>query len=408
MQTGLYRYGLFAGALAFAGLPLYLHAPKFFVDEYGLSLTAIGIILLLLRGLDFLQDPLIGAWIDRAGKYRGMIGFGAAAVIAGAMIMLFVYDASSNPQLWFVISMILLFSAYSTLTILFYSQGIAKAEALGKDGHIQVAGWREAGALVGVCIAAVLPTIFASMDMVRPMTAFALTFVIFVAIAAWMMRGEWVEVQRITGPGVRILSDPSLRRLLFIALLNAAPVAVTSNLFLFFVEYRLGAALSAGPFLLLFFLAAAVSVPFWSRCATRYGVKRSILAGMVLAIVTFGFALTLGTGDLVLFAVVCFASGAALGADMTLLPAAFARQLKASSAAGGRGFGLWNFCAKFMLALAAAIVLPSLEWAGFQVGAQNDAQALWVLSLLYAGLPCVLKFVAVGLVLTTQFEENTL
>ena len=406
MQTGLYRYGVFAAALSFAGLPLYLHAPKFFVDEYGLSLTAIGIILLALRGLDFLQDPLIGQGLDKLPTWRKTISWIAGLVMIAAMVLLFVFDAAGNPRLWFAVSMILLFSAYSTLTILFYSQGIAKADALGKNGHIQVAQWREAGALIGVCVAAALPSIFAALDLLRPMTAFAITFALIALLAILVMRNEWTVVERTEGPDVKILSDPTLRRLLIIALINAAPVAVTSNLFLFFVEYRLGAEIAAGPFLLLFFLAAAISVPFWGKVAKKHGVKTAILLGMVLAILSFGFALFLGTGDLLLFGLVCFASGAALGADMTLLPAAFAQRLEARAAAAGRGFGLWNFCAKLMLAIAAAVVLPSLELAGFKAGGANTEQSLWVLSLLYAGLPCLLKLIATGLVILTDFEEQ--
>ena len=106
MSLGLPRYGLFAGALAFAGLPLYLHAPKFFVDEYGLSLTAVGFILLALRGLDFLQDPFIGIGLDKLKSGRGILAAIAATVMAGAMILLFVFDAGGNPRLWFAISMI--------------------------------------------------------------------------------------------------------------------------------------------------------------------------------------------------------------------------------------------------------------------------------------------------------------
>lgn len=407
MSYGLYRYGFFAGALAFAGLPLYIHAPKFFVDEYGLSLTSIGLLLLALRAIDFFQDPFIGIGLDRFRSVRKAVAFIAAIIMAIAMLLLFVFDAAGNPRLWFGISMILLFTAYSTLTIMFYDQGIAKADALGENGHIQVAQWRESGALVGVCVAAVLPSIFAAMNWLAPMTAFAATFVGIMLFAAFLMRHEWQTSNKEVLPGTNIIGDPILRRLLIIALLNAAPVAVTSNLFLFFVEYRLGSATAAGPFLLLFFLAAAASVPTWGRVAKEWGIKRTMVFGMILAIVTFGFALFLGTGDLALFAIVCVASGAALGADMTLLPAAFARHLDKTSTAGGRGFGLWNFCAKFMLAFAAATVLPSLEFAGFSTNSTNSEAALWSLSLLYAGLPCALKVVALALILTTQFEEQT-
>ena len=53
-------YALFAALLACAGLPIYVHAPKFYVDEYGVSLTALGAVLFGLRLLDVVQDPLLG------------------------------------------------------------------------------------------------------------------------------------------------------------------------------------------------------------------------------------------------------------------------------------------------------------------------------------------------------------
>jgi GPH family glycoside/pentoside/hexuronide:cation symporter len=51
-----------------------------------------------------------------------------------------------------------------------------------------------------------------------------------------LMRGQWGR-RRMTAPtGFReILSDSVTRRLLLIALMNAAPVAVSSTVFLFFV-----------------------------------------------------------------------------------------------------------------------------------------------------------------------------
>ena len=53
-----------------------------------------------------------------------------------------------------------------------------------------------------------------------------------------------------------------------------------------------------------------------------------LLGGMALSILAFGCALTLGAGDTAAFAVICVASGAALGADLTLLPALFVTQCK--------------------------------------------------------------------------------
>ena len=54
------RYALFAGTLAAAGLPIYIHAPKVYVDNYDIGLADIGWLLLALRALDVVQDPLLG------------------------------------------------------------------------------------------------------------------------------------------------------------------------------------------------------------------------------------------------------------------------------------------------------------------------------------------------------------
>jgi len=56
----LWAYALFAGALSSAGVPLYLYAPKFYFDNYGVGLATLGVALFCLRLLDVVQDPLLG------------------------------------------------------------------------------------------------------------------------------------------------------------------------------------------------------------------------------------------------------------------------------------------------------------------------------------------------------------
>jgi len=127
---------------------------------------------------------------------------------------------------------------------------------------------------------------------------------------------------------------------------------------------------------------------------------------MCLGIVSFGGALFLGAGDAGPFAVVCIASGAVLGADMTLLPAIFAARMGQISDAGGQAFGMWSFVSKFTLALAAVTLLPALEASGFQSGTENSAEALQMLSLLYALVPCGLKVLAIALLVATPIRDT--
>lgn len=406
-DDGLHRYAVFGAVLAGAGLPIYIHAPTFFAQQYGLSLTAIGTALFGLRIMDFVQDPALGLFADTLGRWRGLAVAVATALLSIAMIALFAVPAPVDPLIWFVGCLVVLFSAFSFLWILFYARGIARGEALGHEGPLRLAAWREGGTLTGICLASIVPSLLLLTDLPNPLAIFAIGFAVAAAVAAWMMAPEWDRPMARSEGGLRLLlADPVLRRLLIISLFNAAPLAVSASLFLFFVEYRLGSATAAGPLLLVFFLAAAVSAPVWSRIAARRGVKRTLIVAMLMAIGSFSFAVFLGDGDALLFGVICLFSGAALGADMTLLPALFSHNVDRVQGGGGQAFGLWNFCSKFTLALAAATVLPVLDRAGFTPDGQNPPQVLLALTLLYATVPSVLKIIALCVLVWTPIEED--
>ncbi|MDD7971392.1 MFS transporter [Roseinatronobacter alkalisoli] len=406
----LWGYGLFGGLLAMAGLPIYIHAPKFYVDEYTVSLAALGTVLFVLRGLDFVQDPALGWLAARLRRTRAQAVAIAGMLMVLAMLALFAIPPAFAPILWFALSLTVLFSAYSFLTICFYATGTARGAELGAGGHVRLAGWRETGALLGVCVAAAAPVTLAGV-LAQPFAGFALGFVGVAALALWVMRAEWTRyaapVADAATPRLRdIVADATARRLLLIALVNALPVAITSTLFLFYAETVLQAAGWEGPLLILLFLSAAATAPLWARLAQQFGARRVLMAGMGLAACSFVFVLMLGPGDIALFALICVVSGAGIGADLTLLPALFARRMAELSPEAAQGFGLWAFVTKATLALAALIVFPALDLAGFSAGGANPDSAILALMLLYAALPSVLKLLALVLLARTPLTEN--
>ena len=409
MTPRLYAWSLFAALIATAGLPIYIHAPKFYVDSYGVSLASMGFVLAALRLIDVVQDPALG-WLAESTRPRRKTGVALAVLLlVASMAALFAVTPPIAPLWWFALCLTGLFSAFSFLTICFYAEGVAKAETLGPGGHIRLAGWREGGSLLGVCLAAVAPVALATATD-SPFTAFAALFALLAIAATLTMRSQWQGHAAEPTPSPfalfrPVLADRLARRLLLIALLNATPVAVTSTLFLFFVESRLGLPGWEGPLLLLFFLAAALSTPVWTTLARRYGPRPVLLSAMVLAILAFLWTFTLGTGDGIAFALICAASGAALGADLTLLPAIFAQRLSQLGTREAAAFGLWSFVSKLSLAFAAATLLPALDLAGFKPGPDNSESALRTLTLIYAALPCVLKVTAIVLLAFTPLSE---
>ena len=435
--NGLGRWALFGAMLAAVGLPVYINAPKFYVDTYGVGLAALGAVLAGLRLFDVVQDPVLGWLAERGRARRGLWVAVAGAVMAVSMVGLFAVAPPVAPLLWFALTLTGLFTAFSYLSIVFYAEGVAKAASLGRGGHLRLAGWREGGALAGITVATVAPVLLGGFGV------FAALFVGLVVLAVVLMAGQWrsgagapvaiAAVAPVVAPAVApavapvvasalapvvapapvwasfrpALADRHARRLLILSFVNSVPVAITSTLFLFFVESRLAAPGRKGPLLLLFFVAAGVSAPVWSRLAARFGARRVLLWGMALAVVSFLWAARLEAGDVAAFAVICAASGAALGADMVLLPAMFARRLDRMKQGGeAAGFGLWNFASKLSLAFAAATLLPTLQAVGFQAGVSNTPQALNWLTGLYALLPCGLKLLAIGLLVASPKTEE--
>jgi Na+/melibiose symporter-like transporter len=113
------------------------------------------------------------------------------------------------------------------------------------------------------------------------------------------------------------------------------------------------------------------------------------------------------------FAVVCVASGLALGADLALPGALLAGVIQRAGHSGhaeGAYFGWWNFATKLNLALAAGLALPLLAAFGYAPGAR-DAGALQALALAYGLLPCALKLLAAALLfgawMRTPHGEDT-
>lgn len=388
-------YGALGLPLAFVALPLYVLLPNHYAADFGVPLATLGALLLGARLLDALADPWIGRWVDAWFARSHALVLGAATAAAVVLALGFhglffppVPVVGELPALlaWCALALAVTYLSYSVLAVLHQAWGAR----LGGDEaeRARIVSWREGLALAGVLVASVLPSL-AGLGVAS--AAFALAL----AAGLWALCRAPRPQQPVAGtPSLLIpLRTAPFRSLLAVYLLNGVASAVPATLVLFFIRDRLQAPAFEPLFLASYFAAGALSMPLWVRAVARFGLARSWLAGMALAVATFAWAATLGAGDVAGYTAVCIASGLALGADLVLPGALLAGVIQRAGHAGrleGAYFGWWNFVTKLNLALAAGIALPALALFGYTPGAR-DADALRALAIAYCLLPCLLK-----------------
>ncbi len=397
MKTAqLLAYGTLGLPLAFAALPIYVHVPRYYAEVAGLPLALLGVILLGARVLDAGIDPWLGWLADRVPRRR-MIALALLPFGAGFVALL--NPPASHAAEWLIAALLLTYLGFSAATIAY--QALGADSGSGSTERTQLTAAREGFSLLGVVLAAVLPSLIApNLNAGIAGLAWVLPPLLLIAAVITLLgtrANTLAEVPR-REPLLRsvrkVFADTTFRRLLAVFLVNGIAAALPSTLFLFFVADVLQVEHASGPLLALYFVAGAASLPLWVRLAARHGRVVAWFASMLLSIVAFASTGLLGSGNLWPFAVICLASGLALGADLTL-PAAIAADLGERKGLAGAYFGVWNFVAKLNLALAAGLALPLLGALGYVPG---NSAGLGALVFAYALLPLVFKTLA-GLLL---------
>ena len=405
-------YGLMGAPLAFGALPLYVALPHHYAQLPGVDMAWLGAVLLAARGLDAAIDPAVGRWVDallrRSERHAwGLVALGSV-VLAISFALLWRVPNGVSPLTWLLLVLPVCTLSCSALGIVHLAWGTRwHGTAVWRA---RVAAWREGSSLIGVMLASAL---------------------------MGLSSGLWLEVALVTGLLIGLLGlrrtfgfrpsraseplspqpdmpspwrNPAFRRLAAVHLLNGMASAIPATLLPFFVADRLQVPHLQGMFLLGYFGAAALTVPWWLRAVARWGLAPTWRRGMVCTVLAFVMTPLLGAGDTAWFMAICVASGAALGADLAVPGAlltglvqqghrsphdpSHSAQTEAAASSAGLHAGWWAFIGKLSLALAAGLSLPLLQAWGYELGS-DDPLAQQPLVLAYAGLPCVLKLMAV-------------
>ncbi len=393
----LLQYSLLAFPLMFVGLPIYVYAPELYATQYKISLTAIGLSLLLLRIFDAFQDLLIGPLSDRYQSKRPLIIIIGAALLALGFWMIF-NPVPNYAFESFVSGVLLSTSGFSILSI--NLQAIGALWPKTSTARTQITSWREALGLIGLLTAALAPTLLGgNTDPVLAYERLALLYLpaLFICVVIFLI---WLNMAKIPAAptskkpqSLKRIFDKTTSHFFGIYTLNTFASSIPAVLVLFFIGERLQAPQYTGLFLLVYFLSGACGMPFWQWAAHKFGKNQAWMGGMIAACVSFIWAFSLGENDVLAYGIICITSGLALGADLALPPSILADQIakRGHQDIASSYFSCSAFLSKTALALATGIALPLLNVVGYQPGVSSNVNSGLYLSIGYALIPSALK-----------------
>ncbi|MBC05188.1 MFS transporter [Thalassospira sp.] len=417
-QTSIF-YALPAMAAAVPTIPAYVLLPSYYGDDLGLGLAITGAVLLLVRMIDMLTDPVVGWLSDKTGNRK--IWTGVGAVIAGIGLWYLFSPPEKPDALYLLIWASVLFLGWTMFQVPYLAWGADLSGDYKK--RTSLTALREGAGLIGIVLAGAIPVLINAPDRASEIQTLAIVTLtlgaVFIALMIWqvpdpiaqhkrtksaangMGSGNLVKTLRL---GMRSLRDNRLfMRLLAAWMINGLAAGLPAVCFPLFVRYYLKLDQdSENILILLYFAAAIIAIPLWVVMACRVGKHRVWCLAMVMAIMAFVFVPVLDAGDFGAFAVICLVTGAALGADLALPPAIQADvddwdRYRFGVRRTALLFALWNMTNKLAMALAAGIALPILGVFGLTDGGDEKTGALIVLVLIYAVIPIVLKAGAIGM-----------
>ncbi len=410
----LIAYAAPALPAATLGLPLLVYLPAYYAGATGLSLAAIGTVLLIARLWDIGVDPAIGFLSDRTrtrwGRRKPWLAAALPVVLVASYALFFPPEDAGFAYL--LGGLLAAYLGWSMLQIPHLAWG---AELCAEyHGRNRVAAWRESLTVIGVVLASALPSILPAGDgrppeeaalqalfwanlVLLPLAGIALLALVPEPPAAPpAAKGGWRE-------GWALLrANAPFRRLLLAYSINGVANALPPTLFLLFAQDVLGAGGQAGLFLVLYFVCGLASVPFWTAMAMRRGKHRAWCRAMILNCLFFLPVPLLGAGDGAWFAAICVATGLCYGADLALPVSMQADAVDVDTAQGGAAraglyFALWSVATKAALAIGPALAFPVLEAAGYRRNS-GTGDGLFVLAALYAFVPIAFKAASVAVI----------
>ena len=435
-QFKLRRRHLFAYAwlnvpLSIAGLPLAIYIPSFYATELGMSLAAIGWILMLARISDIVTDPLFGILSDRTPEHWGRRRLWMIVGIPlTALSIYMVFSPSGSVGFFYTFFWISLLYIAWTIVQIPYSAWGAELSPDYRERTL-ITGWREMFGIIGQLFVMALPVALPwlaehgvhALDAARGESMAPLLHIVAIVTIAMLVAsllGLLAVLPEVRVPtshvnwfsGMRVIwRNGPFKRLILVNVFNGMGWTVCGTLFVFYVRYILEADLAAtGWLLLVYYAAGVIGAPLCAKGGNVIGKHKMWAWTIVFTCVAYLPATLLGPGDQWLFALILsftglsIANGGILGSSMSA-DVIDIDTLRSGQQRGALFMALWALASKFAAALGALVALNLLDLMGF-VPREHGASGKPALLFLYIVLPIICWLIAAAIIWKYPITEE--
>lgn len=428
-RSKLYAYSAVAVPLGMTVIPMAILIPPFYSIEIGLSLALVGSTFMFVRIFDVFTDPLIGYLSDHT---RGRFGRRKPWIVAGALMSAFAiwklfFPAETVSGTYLLVWAIIIWTAWTCIAIPYYAWGAELSESYHE--RTRIASVRTGAGLLGTLAALALPTALwwwtGQAPSPRETVAIIGVSAIVLVLAATSVcllgvkEGSPKEQGRVSFlAGLKLMSNnrPFLRLMIGFTL-NGIAINLPGPLYVLFMRHVIGVDMAGTAILLFFYCGNLIGVALWNAVSKRSGKLRAWMIGMCFTTCVNPLYLMLGAGDIEWVIFILLVGGIGGGA-WTALPAAMKAdvidldRLQSGEDRTAQYFSVWSLAEKLIPAFTIGLSFNLLELAGFDAAGSNSSEQLWVLKLLFGGLPALFWISAIlvmrGYPITEKKQQEVL
>ena len=438
-RSTIYIHGALGLPLAVIGYPLAIWIPAHYAGGLGISLAAVGTILMLARLTDVITDPIMGEISDRVrtpwGRRKPWVLLGVPVMMLGVY---FLFMPPPGVGVGYLLWWLTVFFLGSTMIAL--PHGAWGAELSSEyNQRTRVTAARQFYVLIGLMLAAAVPmiieiradgggTVMAVMqglwndamgaftgDLMnrKPTDRAALTgpvldglawtilvlLPLIAAAVAWRVaEPPVVETKRvpIRDGFVHLLRNGPMKRVMIISLLVVFGESFRNAVSLFFIRDIVGIP-TIGAAYFFYFVAGLAAIPFWSWLGRSIGKHLAFMVTLLVVAAVSAANLFLGSGDYLPFFLLFIVKGFCFG-GLQFLPVSMLADVvdvdtaRSGGQRAGAYFAIIGFTEKIAVAFGTGFSLNLIGLLGFAAAggvAASTPEGVLALRLVYCLGPIV-------------------